>query len=374
MSKKIVFVTGTRADFGKLKSLITAVEQVDGFEVHLFVTGMHLMEEYGYTLIEIERCQFSNIKTFYNHSDESSMDVTLANTIQGFSDFVRGLQPDLIVTHGDRVETLAASIVGSLNNILVAHIEGGELSGTIDELIRHATSKMSHIHFVSHTQAKKRLEQMGELPRNVHVIGSPDIDLMTSDLLPTISSVSAYYDIPFENYAVAMFHPITTEIDQIEEQVTHFISALTQSNQNYVLIYPNNDRGSKSIIQAIKPLAADPKFKVFPSIRFEYFLTLLKNASFIIGNSSAGIREAPYYGVPTINIGSRQNRRSDASTIIDVTCNANDIISAINALPRAGSSVTDEFGQGNATTLFMECLKSKDLWKTAAQKQFRDLA
>ena len=126
MSKKILFLTGTRADFGKIKSLISILEAQPEFEVFVFVTGMHLQEEYGYTLLEIERCGFKNIHTFSNHTHETTMDLTLAKTIEGLSVYAKEIQPDLIVVHGDRVETLAGAIVGSLNNILVAHIEGGE--------------------------------------------------------------------------------------------------------------------------------------------------------------------------------------------------------------------------------------------------------
>ena len=154
--KKIVFLTGTRADFGKIKPLLQQLEQHPDYQVFVFVTGMHMQELYGYTLIEIQRCAFTNIHTFENHTHESTMDLTLAKTIEGFSAYCKELQPDLIVVHGDRVETLAGAIVGSLNNFLVAHIEGGELSGTIDELIRHSVSKLSHLHFVSNAEAAKR--------------------------------------------------------------------------------------------------------------------------------------------------------------------------------------------------------------------------
>ena len=150
-----MFLTGTRADFGKIKSLVQILEKQPGFEVFVFVTGMHLQKEYGYTLVEIQRCGFKNIHTFENHTHETTMDLTLAKTIQGLSDYCKSIQPDLIVVHGDRVETLAGAIVGSLNNILVAHIEGGELSGTVDELIRHSVTKLSHIHFVSNDGAAK---------------------------------------------------------------------------------------------------------------------------------------------------------------------------------------------------------------------------
>ena len=170
MYKKIVFITGTRADFGKIKSLIQILENHKNFNPFVFVTGMHLMETYGYTLIEIERCNFSNVYTFENHTSEATMDLTLARTIDGFSSYIKTIKPDLIVVHGDRVEAMAGAIVGALNNILVAHVEGGELSGTIDELIRHSISKMSHIHYVSNEKAKKRLIQMGELSNSIEVI------------------------------------------------------------------------------------------------------------------------------------------------------------------------------------------------------------
>jgi UDP-N-acetylglucosamine 2-epimerase (hydrolysing) len=373
--KKIIFLTGTRADFGKIKPLIETLIPEQNFEMHLFVTGMHLMEEYGYTLIEIERCNYPNLHTFYNYSDEASMDVTLANTISGFTKFVASLQPDLIVIHGDRVEALAASIVGSLNNILVAHIEGGERSGTIDELMRHATSKLSHLHFVSNTPAKNRLIQMGETPECIFCIGSPDIDVMFSDSLPQLSVVKDYYKIEFQNYALALFHPITTEIQTLERDIESFIQALIESDRKYVMVYPNNDHGSKIILERLWVFKDHPNFRIFPSLRFEYFLTLLKNADFIIGNSSAGVREAPYYGVPTINVGSRQNQRAMAPSILNTDADKGSILSAIQSLSEGmnDATPTEEFGQTGAAAAFLEVLKGTEIWQTNPQKQFRDL-
>ena len=166
---------------------------------------MHLQKEYGYNLIEIERCNFKNVHAFENHTHETTMDLTLAKTIEGFSSYCKKINPDLIVIHGDRVETLAGAIVGSLNNILVAHIEGGELSGTVDELIRHSVTKLSHIHFVSNHEAAKRLTQMGEMKSSIFTIGSPDIDIMSSDDLPPLEIVKNYYQINFDQYAIVMF-------------------------------------------------------------------------------------------------------------------------------------------------------------------------
>ena len=328
-NKKIVFLTGTRADFGKLKSLIEVVLKEPNLEAHIFATGMHMDSKYGKTVDEIKKCGYPNIFSYINHHEYDSMDTILSKTIDGFSGYVKELKPDLIIIHGDRVEALAGAIVGALNNILVAHIEGGEVSGTIDELIRHAVSKMSHVHFVAHERAKMRLIQMGEVPGSIFVIGSPDVDVMLSNKLPELQVVKDYYEIPFDAYAMVMFHPVTTEFDQIDEQSKQLVDALIESEKNYVVVFPNNDMGNDYILRSFKKFQNNPKFVIYPSLRFEYFLILLKHAEFIIGNSSAGIREAPYYGVPTINIGSRQNNRSLAKDIINTDYSNESILAGI---------------------------------------------
>ena len=372
--KKILFLTGTRADFGKIKSLISILESNSNFEVFVFVTGMHLQKEYGYTLLEIERCNFKNIHTFENHTHETTMDLTLAKTIEGLSSYVKNCNPDLIVIHGDRVESLAGAIVGSLNNILVAHIEGGEVSGTIDELIRHSTSKMSHIHFVSNKLAKNRLMQMGEISESIFTIGSPDLDIMFSDNLPDLETVKKYYNINFDEFAIVMFHPVTTEINEMQNYTRNFVKSLENDNHNYLVIYPNNDLGSQFIIDEYQKLKQNSRFRVFPSLRFEYFLTLLKNAKFIIGNSSAGIREAPYYGIPIINIGSRQQNRAVHSDILNVDYSENEISNALKTIDQHQiKKFEDDFGSGNSAELFLESLNNNDIWQLNHQKQFRDI-
>jgi UDP-N-acetylglucosamine 2-epimerase (hydrolysing) len=371
--KKILFLTGTRADFGKIKSLIQILEQQQGFEVFVFVTGMHLQKEYGYTLIEIERCHFKNVHTFENHTHETTMDLTLAKTIEGLSAYVKTIHPDLIVVHGDRVETLAGAIVGSLNNILVAHIEGGEVSGTVDELIRHSVSKLSHVHFVSNEDAAKRLKQMGEIKSSIFTIGSPDIDIMFSDALPGLAQVKEYYEIPFEAFAIVMFHPVTTEAKAMQQYADDFVDALLKDAHNYVVIFPNNDLGSHYIIEAYQKLKEHPRFRVFPSLRFEYFLSLLKNSQFIIGNSSAGIREAPYYGIPIINIGTRQQNRAVHADIVNVDYSVASIAAALKKIDQHQVKITEAgFGQGNSAQLFLESIENNDLWTINHQKQFRD--
>jgi UDP-N-acetylglucosamine 2-epimerase (hydrolysing) len=302
------------------------------------------------------------------------MDLTLAKTIEGFSSYCKMVEPDLIVIHGDRVETLAGAIVGSLNNILVAHLEGGELSGTVDELIRHSVSKLSHIHFVSNTEAEKRLVQMGEMKSSIYTIGSPDIDIMFSDELPTLDTVKEYYQIDYDNFAIVMFHPVTTEASEMQQYAENFVESLLEDNHNYIVIYPNNDLGSQYIITAYQKLKTNSNFRVFPSLRFEYFLTLLKNAQFIIGNSSAGIREAPYYGIPIINIGSRQQNRTLNADIINVDYTKTSILNALHSIANHQvHPVENDFGKGNSAELFLNSLQTEKLWIINHQKEFKNI-
>ncbi|WP_238786810.1 UDP-N-acetylglucosamine 2-epimerase [Ferrimonas lipolytica] len=370
--KKILFITGTRADYGKLKSLISMVNEMTNVDAHLFVTGMHMLSKYGMTAIEVERGKYSSIYKYINQNSEDSMDVVLAKTIAGLSDYVKELKPDLILVHGDRVEALAGAIVGSLNNILVGHIEGGEVSGTIDELIRHSVSKMAHLHFVCNQSARSRLLQLGEKNESIHVIGSPDLDVMNSDTLPTIEEVKRYYQIPFDDYGIVMYHPVTTELAKLPDHVDALMSAIEKSDRNFVVVYPNNDHGSKVILDGLLRLEGKSNVRVFPSLRFESFLRLLKNAKCIIGNSSAGVREAPFYGLPSVNIGTRQNNRASSNSIINVSNESSDVVEAIEKAFNSNFEPVREFGNGNSKELFAHAIKSSEFWTTPTQKIFID--
>ena len=377
--KKIVFLSGTRADFGKLKSLMRISQDSKNFEVHLFVTGMHMNSLYGFTFDEIVKAGFKNIFTFINHTSNEFMDRTLAKTIEGFSQYIEQINPDLIVVHGDRLEALAGAIVGSLNNILVAHIEGGEVSGTIDELIRHSVSKMSHIHLVANNEAKKRLIQLGEFDKSIFILGSPDLDLMNENSLPDLIKVKEYYEIQFSEFSMAIFHPVTTEYGNINKYSKNFVDALIESQKNYILIYPNNDLGSKEILTEIKKLKSLDRFRIFPSLRFEYFLRLLKESEFIVGNSSVGIREAPYYSVPTIDIGSRQKNRAKHDTIFNCNYKKEIILQTINKVKKINKKrgiIEKEkfyFGEGGSDKLFLKLINSEEFWDIQHQKQFQEL-
>ncbi len=371
--KKILFLTGTRADFGKLKSLIANVNGSLLFESLIFVTGMHMQARYGMTSIEVERSNLGKSYNYINQNFQDTMDVVLSKTISGLSDYVKETSPDLIVVHGDRVEALAGSIVGALNNILVAHIEGGEVSGTIDELIRHSVTKMSHVHFVSNVAAKSRLKQLGEKPDSIYVIGSPDLDIMTSRTLPTFDKVREKYDINFNGYHILMYHPVTTELSSLENNIRNVVDAVESSNENFVVIYPNNDHGTEIILKEYERLKSNVKVKIFPSVRFEYFLTLLKHSISILGNSSAGVREMPFYGLPSINLGNRQNNRAKASSIINISEDKGLILDALSKVGNLKTAPEKEFGNGNSSGHFLKILETDVFWQTPKQKVFIDL-
>ena len=294
MKKKLLFITGTRADYGKIKSIIRKTIN-ERFNVKIFVTGMHLSKKFGETFHEIKKnFHKDNIFKFKNFRNSDSQDIILANTIYGFSKFLKKFNPDMVIVHGDRTESLACAISASFNNILVTHIEGGEISGNIDEHIRHSISKLSHIHLVSNQIARDRLLKMGELKKNVFVVGSPDIDIMSSKKLPTLSAVKKRYGFTFESYGIVILHPVTSEIKKIKKQADIFIKSLVKSNNNFIVILPNNDPGNEIIRNAYKKINSNIKFKIIKSMRFEYFLTLLKNCNVVIGNSSCGVIEAPF--------------------------------------------------------------------------------
>lgn len=373
--KKVLFITGTRADYGKIKSLMKYMDRSEEYEVYIYVSGMHLLAQYGSTYREVLKDGYQNVHVAFEQIHTDNMSYNMGVILTHFSAYMAHIEPDMIIVHGDRIDALAGAIAGAMNNILVAHIEGGEISGTIDDSIRHAISKFAHLHFVCNEQAKKRLIQLGESKEHIYVIGSPDIDVMISDELPKLEQVKNYYDISFEKYGIFMYHPVTTELPQLALHIEIILSALKKSKKNFVAVYPNNDMGTEVILDRIKELERLENFAVFPSIRFEYFLTLLKNASMIIGNSSAGIRESGIYGIPAIDIGTRQNGRYDIQKLKNVQHvdeKEDDILKAIEKSDRYKIRCQD-FGVGNSTEKFLEILQQKEPWECEVQKKFVDI-
>ena len=369
--KKILFITGTRADYGKLKALMKSIEKSDDFELLIYVSGMHLLEQYGMTIREIYKDGFKNIYPALGQQYTSSMSYNLGNIICNLTGYVNSMKPDMIVIHGDRIEAMAGAIVGALNNVRVAHIEGGEVTGTIDESIRHAVSKFAHFHFVSNEQAKANLIQLGEDAENIFIIGSPDIDVMASATLPTLDQVRTRYEIPFTDYSILMYHPVTTELEQIYDHIKAITDAVKKHGGNYVIIYPNNDSGSDIILSRINTLSGLDNFRILSSMRFEYFLTLLKSAQCLLGNSSAGIHEAGFYGIPVIDLGTRQKGRYNIKSFANIQWIPEKEKEIIDALDRIDNfrNVSMGFGTGNSAELFMNILHS-DIWEKSLQKKF----
>lgn len=372
---RVVFLTGTRADYGKLKSLIRVLSGHKDFDVHIFATGMHMQAKYGSTYKEIVKDGFPNIYTYVNQNKNTTMDISLSNTITGFSNYINELMPDAIVVHGDRLEALAGAIVGAFNNIRVFHIEGGEVSGTIDESIRHAVSKFSHFHFVSNQEAKRRIIQLGEPDDHIFIFGSPDIDIMYSNTLPTIETVKEYYNIPFDHFNIVLYHPVTTEISTTSQKARALVNTIVKSNDNFVVIYPNNDSGSELILQEYHKLTGLKNICIFPSMRFEYFLTLLKNADCLIGNSSSGIRETCIYGIPTIDLGNRQLGRYNPSHFPHIVHIEEDHLSldTIESVKKFELTPSSNFGNGNSEAIFLDILSKPDIWNADIQKHFIDV-
>ena len=370
-NKKLLFVSGTRADFGKLQPLASEAVK-NGFKVTFFITGMHMLSKYGLTKEEIRSYKEFDTIEFLNQREGDPQDIILSKTILGFSDYINEINPDLVVIHGDRLEALASSIVCATNYYLSVHIEGGEVSGTIDELFRHCNTKLCSLHMVSSEQAKKRVIQLGEPEKNIFVLGSPELDIHSNKSGVNIDVVKKRYDINFEEYGICIFHPVTSEIETIDEQAKSLFAALENANKNFVLILPNNDPGNKKIKLRIQKLNKS-KFKVLPSMRFNYFSELIKNCSIFVGNSSAGVRELPFLGICSVDIGTRQTRRSNADSIFSVNpYDKKKIIEIINKNWNKRFPKSLDFGKGNAAKKFIQILLKEDIWNNPFQKNFRD--
>lgn len=372
--KKIVFITGTRADFGKLKPLIQVSLKEPGLDTYVYVSGMHLLEAYGGTYREILKENYPHVRLQNNRCDAPYMDVNLARLIEDLSEYTREIFPDLVIVHGDRIDAMAGAIVAMLNGIRLGHVEGGEVTGTVDEAIRHAISKMANIHFVANNESFLRLQQMGEDERNIFIIGSPDIDVMRSKDLPDLAEIKQKYHIPFAEYAVLIHHPVTSELDRLAEDIQNVMEALERSGDDFIAIYPNNDSGTEQILSCYARYQNSTHFRFFPSLPFEAFLTFLKNAKYIVGNSSCGVREACVYGVPAIDVGTRQQNRYVPELLPNIQHVEADTQQVLRAIADAGTYhvATSYFGDGHSAEQFGRLLKEERIWNTKVQKCFLD--
>ena len=370
---RLLFVTGTRADFGKIEPLARTAIQ-NGFDVSFFVTGMHMMESYGSTKIEVKRLQGATVHEFVNQRPGDPQDVILAKTILGFSDFIVEDKPDLVLIHGDRVEALACALVCATNYVKCAHVEGGEVSGTIDEILRHCNSKLAYCHFVSSKTAGRRVQTLGEATESIHIIGSPELDIHAQPSGFLLQDVLDHYEISKSDYGICILHPVTSEANDMGRQATDLFHALQRSGKYFVVIKPNNDPGSEGILSVIDTLP-ETQFKVIPSMRFGRFSELLRNAACILGNSSSGVREAPFLGIASLDVGSRQTDRAFSVSISKLAAeDTNGILDFIATNWHKSYERQTEFGDGNATQKFINLLKSNTFWQRSMQKKFHDIS
>ena len=375
MKSTLVFFTSSRADYGKIKEVIKKIKKI---KYKIIVTGSHLLKEYGYTVDHIKKdFPLKNLIVFSNQKFNDSGKYIFEKTTKGLNKILKRYKFDLAIIHGDRVETLAAASTFMLNRIKIAHIEGGELSGTVDEMIRHSVSKLANVHFVTNKIAKKVLINSGEKKENIFITGSPDIDILKSQKRPNIKEVKKRYKIPFDKYAISFLHPVTTEGFQknnINSKI-YFKTLKSCNAVNFIQFVPNNDDFSKIILKNLKTNLKNCKnVKILPSMRFEFYLTLLENSKFIIGNSSSAIMEAPYFGIPSINVGSRQINRfgEQLSTNIDFS-NKNILKSIKNIKIKKSKKRKTIFGVGKSSDKIIKIINSKKFKKINLQKSYKNL-
>ncbi len=371
MTKKLLFVTGTRTDFGKVEPLAIKARDA-GYAVSFWVTGMHMLSKYGLTKLEVARVEGVDIFEFKNQNENDALDKIHANTVVGFSQFIGHHKPDLVFIHGDRIEALSCSLVCATNSLPSVHIEGGEISGTIDEIFRHCNTKLANCHFVSSEIAKNRIMRMGEEDKRIYVIGSPELDFHAKPSGVSIEEVKNRYDIAFSDYGICTYHPVTSEASEMGEQAFDLFETLKRSERQFVTILPNNDPGHDKISKVIEKLPKN-QFRVIPSMRFSYFSELMKNSSAIVGNSSAGVREAPFLGIPSLDIGSRQRARSAAASVTN--CQPNDskkILWFLENLWGDSYPRDESFGTGESANKFLKILDSQAFWENDIQKVFSD--
>lgn len=333
--KKILVVTGTRAEYGLLYWTMKAIQNDQDLELQLIVTGSHLSKEYGYTIEQIKKDGFNideEIDMIIDSTRKSalakSMGLELIQMAQAFD----RLSPDVLLILGDRYEIFVAATCAMMMNIPIAHINGGESTeGAIDEQIRHAITKMAHIHFTGAEFYKERIIKMGEEPWRVYNVGQAGIENIKRLKLLEKSELENELGLKFNKKVfLVTYHPVTLENESIGEQMDNLISAISEFQAKYIFTYPNADYGSRIIIDKINEFKEkNSDVYVFDNLGQIKYLSLLKYADVMIGNSSSGIIEAPSFKLPVVNIGDRQKGRLRNKNIIDTMYDKEEIKKAI---------------------------------------------
>lgn len=331
--RKIAVITGTRAEYGLAKSILKSIQKHPKLELALIVTGMHLSTEFGYTVKEIKRDGFkidATLGTLHSADTGAAMTQTIGSCILKLADTLEDMRPDILLVLTDLGHTLAGAIAGAYMNIPVAHLHGGDVSGTVDESVRHAITKLSHVHFSATKKSAERIIKMGEEKWRVHVVGAPGLDVILNEKLIETKEIAKKYSLDLSKPIVLMVqHSVTTESDDSAKQIRETLNAIVELKHHTVLIYPNADAGGRRMIKAIKEYEKYQFIKTFKSLPRKDYLSLMKIASVMVGNSSSGIIEAPSFHLPVVNIGTREAGRERAGNVIDVDYNKNEIIKTV---------------------------------------------
>ncbi|MEN6385174.1 MAG: UDP-N-acetylglucosamine 2-epimerase [Phycisphaerales bacterium] len=343
MSRKICVVITARPSYARIKTALQAINKHPELELQLVVAASALLDKYGNAVAQIEKDGFHITEKVYTLVEGENLVTTSKSTGLGIielSTVFDQLRPDAVVTIADRFETISTSIAASYMNIPLAHIQGGEVTGSIDEKVRHANTKLADLHFVSTNKAAERVIKMGEEPAKVHITGCPSIDIAENvlkncridfDIIPKYGGVGSQFDVN-SGYIVVMQHPVTTENDQAREQVLATLNAVNALNMNTFWFWPNVDAGSDGTSKGIRTFreTRNPNNIWFlKNMSPEDFLKLLCNSRCIVGNSSVAIRECSYLGVPAVNIGTRQAGRERGKNVIDTSYSSKEIEEAI---------------------------------------------
>ncbi len=381
---RIAAITGARSEYGIFRPILSELNQSEAFELKLVVSAMHLSRKYGYTVDEIEADGF-HIDAKVPMLEEDSGPLAIARSVGvgtiGFSKVLDDLQPDIVLLIGDRFEALAAAQAAMLLGIPVAHVHGGELTThAIDDSIRHAISKMSHIHFTSTEVYRKRLVQMGEQPNRVFVSGAPALDVILAEKPLSKKDLERQLEFRFRdlNFLVT-YHSVTAGSDE-DDSVGPMLEALKEFDDvGLIVTYPNADQGSDEIIDALHDFKKNVGERVclIQSLGQRKYFSALHYVNAVIGNSSSGLIEVPSFQIPTINIGKRQGGRIQSESVLNCENVKAGIVKAIsNAVEPSFLEVCrttkNPYGSGNASKIIAETLGRDDMNRLGV-KVFYDL-
>jgi len=340
--RKICVVTGTRAEYGLLSRLMGMIKDSDLTQLQIIATNMHLSPKYGNTYQEIEKDGFTiDYKIpIIDEKDEDNAVTTvksMAKTLSGFADAYNTLKPDMVVVLGDRYEILAAATAALIERIPIAHLHGGEVTeGAYDDAIRHSITKMSHLHFTSTEDYRNRVIQLGEQPERVFYVGALGVENIKK--LPLLSKEEIENDIQFkldENTILVTYHPVTLGNHTAEQDIKEFIGALDERKKLRVFFtMPNSDTGSQAIVDAINTFVANNSNRAiaYKSLGIKRYLSVMKYAGAVVGNSSSGLLEVPSFGIPTLNIGDRQKGRMAADSVYNCETDKESILKGLDTV------------------------------------------